>query len=203
MSWPPWWLILAWIVIVPLGIRMLVNPMKIWSRPRREWAEDHPGDGYSSGWLAQTEFQAILGLGIVALCTVAWLVHGHHSAHADPVPKTETDAAGAVAVMPDPYELTEPTAKGLRLNWHSYGDSADCPFDHVKVDETAKRVTVTVYETPGTSFHCNVETKLTQWSGDQYTDRHNDVALQSPLGGRTVVNGDGEPVQTVEQSRGQ
>jgi hypothetical protein len=145
MSWPPWWLILMWIVMVPLGIRMLINPVRNWSRPRREWAEDHPGDGYSSGWFAQTEFQAIFGLVIVGLFTVGWLFHAYDSAHKDPPSypqtKTQTDSAGNIAVMP--YFYT-PTVKGLRVIWDTYGDSAECPFDHVKVDETATRVMVTV-----------------------------------------------------------
>ncbi|WP_433136209.1 hypothetical protein ACQPZ8_28735 [Actinomadura nitritigenes] len=64
-----------WIVIVPLGIRMLVNPTKGWSRSRRDWTQDHPGDSDSSGWLAQTELQAVIGLLAVAVCTVAWLLH--------------------------------------------------------------------------------------------------------------------------------
>ncbi|MGI5320881.1 hypothetical protein [Actinomadura nitritigenes] len=75
MHWPPWWLFLMWIVIVPLGVRMLVNPTKGWSRSRRDWAEDHPGDADSSGWLAQTELQALIGLLAVTVCTAAWLLH--------------------------------------------------------------------------------------------------------------------------------
>lgn len=116
MSWPPWWLILVWIVMVPIGIRMLVNPTKIWSRSRREWAEDHPGDDYSSGWLAQTEFQAIFGLGLVAIATAGWLVHGYDAAHKhrpSPAP-TRTDAAGAVAVMPVPTRRPAPATSRAR-----------------------------------------------------------------------------------------
>lgn len=87
---PPWWLILAWIFIVPLGIRMLVKPTKTWTRPKREWAADHPEDGYSSGWFAQTELQAIIGLVFVAIATVVWLVHHHHQEAAHKAPPSRS-----------------------------------------------------------------------------------------------------------------
>ncbi|MEV0407628.1 hypothetical protein [Actinoallomurus sp. NPDC050550] len=205
MSWPPWWLILMWVTLVPIGIRMLIHPTKGWRRPKQEWAENHPGDSYSSGWLAQTELQALIGLGLVVVSTLAWVFNAYDSAHKDPPswPKTPTqiDSAGAVAVMPDSYE---PTGKGLRLIWHSYGDGTRCPFDHVKVDETATRVMVTVYETAGTPDDCNEESTTSGRWGDgesPYTTRRTDVSLHDPLGGRAVTNGDGDAIQTLEQSQ--
>lgn len=122
MSWPPWWLILAWIVMVPLGIRALIDPTRGWSRPKREWAEDHPGDDYSSGWSAQTRLQVVVGLGLVGLCTVGWLLHVFDPPHKDAPSHALTRPAGAITVMPDfspPTAADAPVTRPERETWHS------------------------------------------------------------------------------------
>ena len=194
---PPWWLVVAWIVIVPMAVVMLVDPRRLWSVPAKAWARDHPDDRYTRWWEAAAAWRGLAALAVVALFTVSWVDHAH--ATAEPrLPRTESSekvtakpgSSHPVAMAPDAY-----SGHGTRLRviWRSWAERIGCAFDHVAVDETASRVTVAVYE-GGAGTNCADGGH--PWGGfGPYTTRYTDVTLHSPLRGRQVVSAAGTPVQ--------
>jgi hypothetical protein len=74
------------------------------------------------------------------------------------------------------------TAPGLKVGWHSGSD----PLERVEVEETAERVTITLYERrPGTH---DVEGRPA-FQADVGRTRCVDVPLAAPLGGRVLIDG--------------
>ncbi|GLY77080.1 hypothetical protein Airi01_053470 [Actinoallomurus iriomotensis] len=96
---PPWWLILIWLIIVPMSLVMLVKPQRLWSRPALAWARDHPDDQYTRGWDAAGVLRAVTGLLIVGISTVVWLQRAHATAR----PRLPgTDSTEKVTAHPGP-----------------------------------------------------------------------------------------------------
>lgn len=193
---PPWWLILAWVIIVPMAVVMLVNPQRLWNRPALAWARDHPDDRYTRGWVAAGVLRAVTGLLIVGISTVAWLHHAHTTAqprlpHTDSTEKVTAHPGPPplVAIAPDMYARH---GKGLRVAWRSWAERLDCRFDHLQVDESSSRVTVIVYEA---GAECAKKQAYgSSGSFGPFTTRYTDVALRSPLKDRDVANADGAMV---------
>ncbi|MCO6009045.1 hypothetical protein NE236_29135 [Actinoallomurus purpureus] len=193
---PPWWLVVAWIVIVPMAVVMLVDPRRLWSRPARAWARDHPDDRYTRWWEAAAAWRGLAALAVVALLTISWVDHAHATAEPRLHGTTESEKVRAqpgsghpVAMAPDAY-----SAHGTRLRviWRSWAERIGCVLDHVSVAENPALVTVTVYE-GGSSKNCADGGQA--WGGfGPFTTRYTDVTLHSPLHGRHVANAEGVPV---------
>jgi hypothetical protein len=209
MYWQPWWLIALWVVIVPMSVKMLINPRQGWSRPHQAWSDDHPDDRYTQSWYVKTELQALVGLSVAAVFTAGWLYHAYNKAHAEPrLPHTDSSeqvspqrgSAGTVPITPDAYA---PHGSGLRVVWRSYAGRLGCKFDHIQAKETPSRVTVTVYEGQSSTSHglCNGEGTSSFGSFGPRTTRYADVALQTVLGDRKVMNAHGTEIPTLKETQ--
>ncbi|WP_433179480.1 hypothetical protein [Actinoallomurus sp. CA-150999] len=200
---PPWWLAVAWVVVVPLAVVMLVAPRRLWSVPAKAWARDHPDDRYTRWWEASAAWRGLAALAVVALVTVSWVDHAHataeprlHGTTESEKVRAEPGSANPVAIGPDAY-----SGHGMRLRviWRSWAERIGCVLDHVTVTETASRVTVTLYEGGFSRNGENCADGGRPWGGfGPYTTRYTDVTLHSPLRGRQVVTATGTPVQRYE-----